>query len=318
MAIDALFRFEHARSGRHRSGARLGFHGVQARLPARIALLLALLACATPALAQDATATDPTPPDILVSRHLAESEGLEVGSIVRLATDAEGAGARRFRVVGVYEPTPDPSRLGVAPREVRLHLPDLLALTRRPDVPAGTEHVSSINVALEDPDDARRFARDVNTRLPGVLARPSRHAAGSAGPFQVLERFHRAIAVVTIISATVFLLALTIMLVDERRETVGVLRLIGLPVRRILFQILLEGLIVATVGAAFGLVLAVAAQELINTFFQWRYDTALVFVRVTREVALTCVTIAVPLGASATVVASWALLRANGLRLARR
>jgi putative ABC transport system permease protein len=185
-------------------------------------------------------------------------------------------------------------------------------------VPAGTEYVSSINVALEDPEDAAAFSRDVNARLPGVLAQPATEAAGSAGPFRVLERFHLAIAVVTIVAATVFLLALSIMLVDERRETVGVLRLIGLPARRVLFQILLEGLLVATAGAAFGLVLALASQVLINTFFQWRYDTALIFVRVTREVALTCVAIAVPLGASATVVASWALLRRNGLRLARR
>jgi putative ABC transport system permease protein len=134
----------------------------------------------------------------------------------------------------------------------------------------------------------------------------------------VLERFHLAIAVVTIVAATVFLLALTVMLVDERRETVGVLRLIGLPARRILVQILIEGLIVASIGAVFGLVLAVLSQGLINAFFQWRYDTALVFVRVTRDVALTCVAIAVPLGSAATVLASWALLRRNGLRLARR
>ena len=76
------------------------------------------------------------------------------------------------------------------------------------------------------------------------------------GPFRVLERFHLAIAIVTIAAATVFLLALTIMLVDERRETVGVLRLIGLPARRILTQILIEGVVVASGGALFGLVLA--------------------------------------------------------------
>ena len=34
--------------------------------------------------------------------------------------------------------------------------------------------------------------------------------------------------------------------------------------------------------------------------------------------ALTCLAIAIPLGAVATVVASWALLRRNALRLARR
>jgi hypothetical protein len=43
-----------------------------------------------------------------------------------------------------------------------------------------------------------------------------------------------------------------------------------------------------------------------------------VFVRVTPEVAAVCVAIAVPLGVSATVVAAWALLRRNGLSLARR
>ena len=261
---------------------------------------------------------EPGPPDVLVSRQLAESEGLRVGSVIRLATDAQGTNGREFRIAGIYEPTPDPSRLGQVPRSVRLHLPDLLDMTRPDGIPAGAEYVASVNVALVDPGDAHRFVTDVNARMPGVLARPAGDAAGAAGPFRVLERFHLAIAVVTIVAATVFLLALTIMLVDERRETAGVLRLIGLPVRRILAQILLEGLLVAGAGAAFGLVLAILSEQMINQFFQWRYDTALVFVRITRDVALTCVAIAVPLGASATVVASWALLRRGSLRLARR
>lgn len=281
----------------------------------RIVLLVVFLSvCFIPGV----VAAQPDAPSILVSRQLAESEGLAVGSVVRLASDASGEGAREFRVAGIYEPTPDPAQLGSVPREVRLHLPDLLDLTRRPGVPAGTEHVSSVNIALATPADATAFARDVNARLPGVVARRSEDAAGSAGPFLVLERFHLAIATVTIGAATVFLLALTIMLVDERRETVGVLRLIGLPVRRILTQVLIEGVLVAGAGALFGLVLAVLAEGLINLFFQWRYDTALIFVRITRDVALTSVTVAVPLGAAATVLASWALLRRNGLRLARR
>jgi len=54
------------------------------------------------------------------------------------------------------------------------------------------------------------------------------------------------------------------------------------------------------------------------SFGRGQYDTALVFVRVTPQVAAVCVAIAIPLGVSATVVASWALLRRNGLRLARR
>ena len=209
-------------------------------------------------------------------------------------------------------------RLGSIPREVRLHLPDFLSLTRDPSTPAGTEHVEAINVALVNPDEALEFARDVNARMPGVMARPASGAAGSRVTFVVLERFHLAIAAVTILAATVFLLALSIMLVDERRETVGVLRLIGLPVRRILTQILIEGLLIAGVGALLGLGLAVGSESLINRFFQWRYNTALVFVRITPDVAALCLAIAVPLGTVATVTASWALLRRSGLRLARR
>jgi putative ABC transport system permease protein len=258
------------------------------------------------------------PPEILVSRQLAELERLAVGDVVELAVDARGTRATTFRIAGTYEPTPDPMRLGSVPREVRLHLPDLLALTRDPATPAGTEHVESINLALTNPQDAAAFARDVNARMPGVIARPTDDASGPDNPFIVLERFHLAIAMVTIVAATVFLLALTIMLVDERRETVGVLRLIGLPVRRILFQVLLEGILIAGIGALFGLLLAVASEGLINRFFQWRYDTALIFVRITPDVAAVCVAIAVPLGAVATVAASWALLRRSSLRLARR
>lgn len=263
-------------------------------------------------------AQEPSSPSILVSRQLAEIEGLAVGDQVQLAADERGDRVRTFHIAGIYEPTPDPMRLGDMPREVRLHLPDLLALTRDESTPAGTEYVEAINVALVDPAEAQQFSEDVNARMPGLLARPTSGAAGSGSTFVVLERFHLAIAAVTILASTVFLLALTIMLVDERREAVGMLRLIGFPARRILLQVLLEGLLIASSGALFGLVLARASEHLINAFFQWRYDTALIFVRITPEVAAVCVVIAVPLGAAATVAASWALLRRSGLRLARR
>lgn len=273
-------------------------------------LLTVLLVAYAPAHA------DP-PAEILVSRQLAAAEHLQPGMIVRLGTAVDGSDAREFRIAGIYEPTPDPQRLGQVPREVRMHLPDLLRFTHPEDTLTGAEAVEGINVRLKNPADARAFSKAVQAAMPGVLAVPASESM-PPGPFRVLERFHLAIAIVTIAAATVFLLALTIMLVDERRETVGVLRLIGLPVRRILTQILLEGIVVASGGALFGLVLALFSQGLINRFFQWRYDTALVFVHISPEVAATCVWIAVPLGASATVCASWALLRRSGLRLVRR
>jgi putative ABC transport system permease protein len=284
----------------------------------RRSLLVVVATLAVAALAPAVAAPGDEPPTVLVSRQLAATAALEPGQVVRLARDAEGTDARPFRIAGIYEPVPDPARLGAMRLEVRLHLPDLLALVREPGTPAGAESVDTVNIALIDPADAQGFASEINPRVPGAYAYPTRGASGTTGPFIVLERFHRAIAIVTILAATVFLLALTIMLVDERRETVGVLRLIGLPVRRILVQVLLEGVLIAAIGAAFGLLLAVASESLINVFFQWRYDTALVFVRVTPGVAALCLAIAVPLGAVATVLASWALLRREALRLARR
>ena len=276
-----------------------------------IALIAAALAATTLHAAEDL-------PSVLISRQLAETEHLRAGDVIRLSPTADGAVVQQFRIAGSYEPTPDPARLGAVIREVQLHLPDLLNLTREPGKPAGSEYVQRINVALVNADEAAQFSREVQARMPGVQAQPASGAAESTGPFIVLRRFHLAIAIVTIVASTVFLLALTIMLVDERRAAVGVLRLIGLPSHRIIFQLFLEGVLIATVGSLFGLVLALASEGVINRFFQWRYDTALVFVHVTPQVAATCVAIAVPLGVSATVIASWALLRRNGLRLARR
>jgi putative ABC transport system permease protein len=254
---------------------------------------------------------------VLVSRQAAETLNLTVGAVVHVASP-DGSRGGDFRVAGIYEPTPDPSRLGNAIYAVRLHLPDVLDLTNPPDAPRGAEAVEAINVRLKPGTDPLAFSRDVNARLPGIAARPTTDAGAAAGPFRVLERFHLAIAIVTIIASTVFLVALTVMLVDERRETVGVLRLIGMPANRVLVQVLLEGALVAGAGSVFGLALALVSERGINRFFQWRYDTALLFVQVTPSVALTCVLIAVPLGVSATVVASWLLLRRNALRLARR
>jgi ABC-type lipoprotein release transport system permease subunit len=294
----------------------------------RTLLLAAILGCATAGAALTAAVMQPAqeqsapesagPPSILVSRQLAESEGLRVGQVVELATSADSTDLHRFRIGAIFEPTPDPARLGILPRKVRLHLPDLLDMTRAPGVPPGSERVRGINVALADPADAAAFSRDVSARMPGVLAEPASEAAGNASPFIVLERFHYAIAAVTILAATVFLLALTIMLVDERRPTVGILRLIGLPAHRILVQLFVEGLLIASLGAVFGVGLALGSEQLINQFFQWRYDTALVFVRITPTVAAICAAVAVPLGAGATVGASWMLLRRSGLALARR
>jgi putative ABC transport system permease protein len=270
--------------------------------------------------APNAAAQAEQPPAILISRQLATAEGLQVGDTVTLASRPDGTAARRFRIAGLYEPVADPMRLAARRHEARLHLPDLLSLTADPSDPLSTESVTAINVALTDPRDADAFARDVSVRIPipQLTARAAQGGEGTATVFVVLDRFHFAIAIVTVVASTVFLLALMVMLVEERRETVGILRLIGLRKSRILLQVFAEGLLIAAAGAAFGILFAAALQGAVNAFFQWKYDTALVFVRITPQIAFRCVLLAVPLGVLASLISSWTLLRSNVLDLARR
>jgi putative ABC transport system permease protein len=287
---------------------------------------VAAAAVATLALAQGAGSSQTSslsdvhrPSEILVSRQLLQSQRLSVGDVVSLSTDASGGRPRQFRIAGEYEPVPDPMRLGSVRHEIRMHLPDLIAMTTSGSAdPLDAESVDAINVALRNPGDADAFARDVSTRLPGVVVRSTSGDDQRAAPFVVLERFHLAIAVVTVVASSIFLLALMLMLVDERRSTVGILRLIGFRRRRILQYVFAEGVVIAAAGAVFGIAIAVAFQGGINQFFQWRYDTALVFVRVTPRIALRSIAMAVPLGIAAAVASSWTLLRREVFTLTRR
>ena len=255
-------------------------------------------------------------PAILVTRQLLEAERLSVGQIVQLSADPQGSAPRSFRIVGVYEPTPDPMRLGAARHEVRLHLPDLIDLTADRADPLDRDAVDVINVAVGDSAPVADVTRMLSSRLPGALV--NRAGGGEARPFVVLERFHYAIAIVTVIASSVFLLALMLMLVDERRATAGVLRLIGFRRGRIVWQVLVEGLVIAAAGAVFGVILAVGLESGVNRFFQWRYDTALVFVRVTPAIALRSIAISVPLGVLATLVSAWSILRQDVFAVTRR
>lgn len=120
------------------------------------------------------------------------------------------------------------------------------------------------------------------------------------------------------LGSSAFLLALMVMRAEERSETIGIQRLIGISDRTILLGVLFEGLLIAAAGAVFGVLVAVAAQGTVNRFFQWRYDTTLVFVQVTTSIALRAIVLSVPLGVLAGLVGSWSLLRRRVLALIRR
>jgi putative ABC transport system permease protein len=257
------------------------------------------------------------PPDVLITRQLAARARLSVGDVVTFATAPDGARAATFRVAGIYEPVPDPMRFTAARLEARMHLPQLASLIGKPDDPLDQDSVNAINVRLVNPADAGRFRDDVRGRVPGLTAALTARAPDN-DPFAVLDRFHLAISIVTVLGGTAFLLALMIIRAEERREIIGLLRLIGVSRRSLLAAVLVEGLFIAVIGAAFGIVIAIAGQGIVNRIFQARYDTALVFVRVTPPIALRSIGVAVPLGVLAGLAASWAVLRRDVLSLFRR
>lgn len=244
--------------------------------------------------------------------------GLHVGDVVTLATTPTGTAAARFTIVDDYEPTPDPMHFTAKRLEVRLHLPDLIALSADPTDPQSSESVTALNLALTSPEDAGAVRAAVTARMPGLSVRPTSRPSDGTDLFGVLDRFHWAIAVVTVVGSTAFLLALMVMRAEERREIVGSLRLIGISSRTIMGEVLVEGLIIAIAGGCFGVVLAAGAQGLVNRFFQWQYDTPLLFMRVTSSIGWRSVAFAVPLGVVAGLGASWALLRRNVGSLVRR
>ena len=277
-------------------------------------LFILLLAAAPLA---SARAAEPEAPSVLISRQLLRDAHLAVGDLVLLAADPAGAHAERFRIVGVYEPTPDPLKFNVERLEARLHLPDLIRLTANPADPQSVESVTAVNVRLANSADADSFAADVARRSVGLVTRPTARARGG-DPFAVLERFHLAIAAGTIVGSTAFLLALMVIRAEERRDMVGMLRLIGISRHSIVIEILIEGIVVAIAGAIFGVLVAAAAQYGINRFFQARYDTTLVFVRVTASIVVRCLVIALPVGVVTGAAAAWTLLRRAPASLIRR
>jgi len=277
---------------------------------------IALLSAAALAHATDSP-VDAQAPGVLLSRQLAARAHVSIGDTVTFAADPEGTRRVTLRVAGIYEPTPDPMRFTAQRLEAHLHLPDLVALVADEADPAAREAVDAINVKLTDPGDAARFGAELAARAPGVAVTPTSRARDD-DPFAVLDRFHVAISAVTVIGATAFLLALMVIRAEERRDTVAILRLIGISRRSLLAAVAIEGLLIAVVGAIFGVLTAFAAEGLVNRVFQARYDTALVFLRVTPSIAVRSVAIALPLGLAAGIGASWPLLRGEILSLFRR
>lgn len=235
----------------------------------------------------------PVPLPILLERRLARRTGLGAGDGVAVRAGPEQASCPA-RVSGVFEPGPDPARLARERPRVLLHLPDLARLTGREST------VDRFSIRLNDRADPHDVRADLASLLPGArVLRTEEVAARSSTTFQVVRRFHRAIAGITLVAGAVFLACIMILKVEERRPQVAALRLAGVSRRTLLGWVVGEAALIAVLGGGLGIGIGGLASLAINKYYRAAFDTTLTFSLVTSETILLTLGLALVLGLAA-------------------
>ena len=246
---------------------------------------------------------------VAVERQLAEELELSIGDTVHLGTRVDSITTAAV-VAAIYEPRPDPAEIAKRERHIRLHLPDLAALLGFPD------RVDRFGLGLRPGISADSTATLLNRSAFGYRVHVSDTLASeSSQTFLVVSRFHRAIAVISIVASAVFLLCIMLLKVEERRVDAAVMRFIGVRRRTIFAALVLEAALVAGVGSLVGTALSYLAGGVTNAYYQRFFDTDLIFSAITGEIVLFSIGLSLVLGLCAGMLAAWRLVRTPPLVL---
>jgi putative ABC transport system permease protein len=247
--------------------------------------------------------------EIAVERQLARELGLSIGDTLRLGPAPDSV-ATLVRVVAVYEPRPDPAEIAKRERHVRMHLPDLASLLGLPD------RVDRLSIGLNPGISADSAVAALNRSAFGYRAYATTAIASeSSQTFLVVSRFHRAIALITIVASAVFLLCIMLLKVEERRLDAAVMRFVGVRRRTIFGALLLEAAVVAVFGSILGTGLAYLAGAATNAYYGRFFGTTLIFSLITPDLVLFSVALSLALGRAAGAVAAWRLVHTRPLVL---
>lgn len=248
-------------------------------------------------------------PEVAIERQLARELNLSLGDTVRLGPVADAPGAL-VTIRAVYEPRPDPAEIAKRERHIRMHLPDLANMLGAPD------RVDRLSIGLKSGIPAESAAAVLNRSAYGYLAASSEAIASeSSQTFLVVSRFHRAIAVITIVASAVFLLCIMLLKVEERRLDAAVMRFVGVRRRTVFGALLLEAILVAALGSVLGTGLAYLAGAATNAYYRQFFDTVLTFSLITPNIVLFSVVLSLLLGAVAGALAAWRLVHTRPLVL---
>lgn len=289
-----------------------------ARAAVLAAVLLLLSGFPARAAAQEGEAGIERPPrcpsdlEVMVERGFGRDRGLAPGDTVGLRSEPDGPGCPAV-VAGLFRPPPDPARLEADRPRILLHLPHLARLAGREGA------VDRFSVRLRDGVAPGPVAEELAGLLPGARVVATREVAEESSTlFRVVERFHRAIGLITLAAGSVFLACIMILKVQERRTEVAALRLVGLSRRTLLGWLVLEAGGVAVLGGLLGLGVGRVASEVINRHYREVYDTSLTFSVVTSDTVATVLALAVVLGLVAGLAAALHLLALDPLAEAER
>lgn len=261
---------------------------------------------------------------ITIDERLATASGLAVGDSVRLAPMASAPSGQWVRIGAITRRSADPSEIARSEYRVRLHLDQLQSLTGVGD------RIGRFAVRTQESAGAPRGASGtatgpdsvsaaINAMAFGFRAYPATEVAiETSATFRVVNRFHRAIGIITIVASAIFLLCITLLKVDERRREVGALRLLGLSRATVVRSVMLEASLIALLGSALGAGFGAAASAIVNWHYQGVYATPLTFALVTPEIVVIAVTLSLLLGIVSGYLAAQRLVRTAPLELVGR
>jgi lipoprotein-releasing system permease protein len=208
---------------------------------------------------------------IVITQNLAEQFGLRIGDSVNVFTSQATTTPlglfpryRRFQVVGIYQNNSN----GITQEPVYIALDDAQKLF------AAGRHMSGLHLKLKDMYQAPRVKRQIQSLLPADFT-VTDWTVESGAFFQALamEKVMMFIILLLIIAIAAFnLVSMLMMMVNEKRADIAILRTLGAPPHMIgaifMVQGALLGLFGTLVGLAAGLVLTWNVTAIVNMLQQ--------------------------------------------------
>jgi putative ABC transport system permease protein len=246
-------------------------------------------------------------PEILINQRLANQLSLKPGDLVEIASTGDMKSIRTFRVSHIYAEKPDPYVVPLKRNMIKMHLTDLEQIIERPD------QVDLISIKLKTGSNSSALATKLNAEAIGFTAVSSQELAKkNSTTFEVVSRFHKAIAMITMMAGAIFIFALVVMRVEDQRKNFAILTVTGVSRKTILRSLVLESTFFALIASLIGAGIGIIAARIVNEYYQHFYQTTLVFARVTSSILLQAATVSFLLG---MIAGTFSFFRLRRLRV---